>query len=453
MKGIIILIASIIISVNSFAQDTLNFKTVDTVTYNAYLQKDWNKVIAVGSSALEQNIDYYFLRMRIGIAYFEKQNYRKSIIHFEKAMDANNVEVIATEYLYYAYKNIGDDIQALKTLSKSNTKYANLLLNRQKIFQNIYSFTSIRIYSTNKFNEKDQLAFHAETERRQKPIYTQQFIPESYINFQLGATIRLSPGWRINLSYQNFQVKGQQYMQDPMQESKEETQTSQTQWNLNNTIRFSNKLKASIFLTYLSTKASYTSINTEQFPIVYSNIRNESSSNFLLGIGLSRSQSYFDLFWKASFLTHFNNPVLQSDLGIKIYPLGNQKIMTQTSISFLKADTTSANFIFSQSISYSPHERINFTLSGNWGQMSMWNTENGYSVYNGIYKLSELYQAKVTVRIVKQLYFKAYCEFMKNSSNTWSKSLLPFDSGESAVVINQNKFNTYSIIGGLIWEF
>lgn len=452
MKKLIIIL-SLIISISSFAQDTLNFKMVDATTYQSYVDKDWNKVIEVGNKALKQDIDYYFLRMRLGIAYYEETNYRKAIIHFEKAMDMNNEEVVAIEYLYYAYKNIGNDIQALRTLDRSNTKYANKLLYEQKIFQNIYTFFSTRIYDADKLKDASLPAYQKEIEQEKKPIYTEQFIPESYYNFQLGGTMRFSPTWRVDVSYQNFQVKKEQHILDPFRETLEETKVKQTQWNINNTFRVSNKMTASLFFTYLSSKIDYIDIKTEMMPVQYVLVEQEKVRKMLLGIGLSRQQTYFDINWSASFLTTIDEPAIQTDLGIKIYPFGNRKLISESKVSFLKADSTGMHPVFSQSLSYSPIERLNFSLVGNWGEMESWSNNNGYNVYNGIYGISSLYQAKVSLRVAKQFYVKLQYEYMDNSSKIWSKSLLPEDSKDDSQVIEQNNFNTHSIIGGLIWEF
>ena len=83
----------------------------------------------------------------------------------------------------------------------------------------------------------------------------------------------------------------------------------------------------------------------------------------------------------------------------------------------------------------------------------MWSTDNGYNVYNGIYELNELYQASITLRVYKQLYLKTYYEYMGNSYRINSKSLIPSDANSTSKPIDNIKFNTHSIIGGLIWEF
>ena len=452
MKYSITIILSLVLFVGTFAQDSLSFKQVDTTTYQSYLHKDWKSVIKVGNQALQQNIDYYFLRMRLGIAYYERKNFRKSIIHFTKAMQMSPDEVVATEYLYFAYKAIGNDIQAMRTLNQSHTKFSQKQLNKQTIFQDVYSFYSTRIYDADQLEGANLLAYQDEIQARGKPIYTNQYIPKTYQNFQLGTTVRFSPSWRLGISYQYFKTSSEQYILDPFQKITEDSKVIQKQWNINNTLALGNKIQASVFLSYLSQKYNYIYPNTSVFPANYETVSNASNKNLLLGIALSRQQTYFDISLSASVMTA-TDPSNQFDLGLSIYPFGNRKLSLESRISSLLADTTGRHLIVSEELSYSPHERILLSLSGNWGDMRNWNTNNGYNVYNGIYNLSALYQAKLTVRVVKKLYFKLFYEYMENSSNIWSKSLFTSDENDIPQVITNNKFYTHSIIGGLVWEF
>jgi hypothetical protein len=100
---IIILIAGILISIKVAAQEEQLTETLaDMQSYNFLMQKNWEGLIIIGNKALSQNIDFYYLRARLGIAYYESGQYALAIPHLKKALrlDAN---IIIREYLYYAY--------------------------------------------------------------------------------------------------------------------------------------------------------------------------------------------------------------------------------------------------------------------------------------------------------------------------------------------------------------
>ena len=84
------------------SQDTINSTVVEKDTYTYYLQRDWSNLITLANKALKQNIDYYYLRVRLGIAYYNQKKYANAILHFQEARKQNSAEKLSLEYLYYA---------------------------------------------------------------------------------------------------------------------------------------------------------------------------------------------------------------------------------------------------------------------------------------------------------------------------------------------------------------
>ncbi|MCB0494976.1 MAG: hypothetical protein KDC79_02475 [Cyclobacteriaceae bacterium] len=108
----IILIGLLVLESASLAAQTRTFAWYDKYTYDAYQRKDWNEVITVGKEAIEDGFDFFYLRLRIGIAYYEQEKYRASIPYFEKALEFNSDDPLTVEYLYYAYKFSGRALDA-----------------------------------------------------------------------------------------------------------------------------------------------------------------------------------------------------------------------------------------------------------------------------------------------------------------------------------------------------
>ncbi len=92
-----------IVTVSARAPQQKGLTYYDKTTYDAYLKGDWHTVIRSGREALKEGIDFYYLRMRIGTAYYSLRNYEKAIIHFRKALSFNNKDIAAQQYLYYCY--------------------------------------------------------------------------------------------------------------------------------------------------------------------------------------------------------------------------------------------------------------------------------------------------------------------------------------------------------------
>lgn len=86
----------------SFGQEVGDFSFYNDTTYQLYETQDWPALIRLGREALSEGFDYFYMRMRLGIAYFEKGQYQLAVPHFRKALRFNSTDGIAREYLYYS---------------------------------------------------------------------------------------------------------------------------------------------------------------------------------------------------------------------------------------------------------------------------------------------------------------------------------------------------------------
>ena len=136
----LIFIAGIIIffSFQGNAQSSVDFKTVDSLTYKFYEAQNWDSLIYFANNAIKNDVDYFYLRMRIGIAFYEKQKYRKAVFHFKKAVSFNSTDDLAMEYLYYSYLFSGMKAEASSLTAKFSDKLKEKLkLDKFKVVDEI----------------------------------------------------------------------------------------------------------------------------------------------------------------------------------------------------------------------------------------------------------------------------------------------------------------------------
>ena len=103
---------------HGMSQESMTFKYADSLTYRLYLDKNWSELIRTGRDAIETGHDYYYMRMRLGIAYYEMHNYGMSTIHFKKALVFNTSDPVALEYLFYSYYLSGRNYEAWAVVSR-----------------------------------------------------------------------------------------------------------------------------------------------------------------------------------------------------------------------------------------------------------------------------------------------------------------------------------------------
>jgi tetratricopeptide (TPR) repeat protein len=128
------LFSSVVIS-----QDTVNFTNIDIKTYGFATFAEWDSLIHYGKLGLANDIDYFYLRLRLGEAYYYKQNYAAAIKHFENALKNNSGDTSTQEFLYYSYLFSGreNDARFLGTKMTDDTK-KTVHLKKDISLKNIY---------------------------------------------------------------------------------------------------------------------------------------------------------------------------------------------------------------------------------------------------------------------------------------------------------------------------
>ncbi len=102
-RKIIFSVIVLIFSINGFSQESLSPADIEKKSLQLYETKNWKELIPFVNQALAEGNDYFYLRMRIGIAYYELKNYTKAEPQFIRALNFNSSDQTAQEYLYYSY--------------------------------------------------------------------------------------------------------------------------------------------------------------------------------------------------------------------------------------------------------------------------------------------------------------------------------------------------------------
>jgi hypothetical protein len=95
------LILGVFISEN-YAKE-INYEYADSLSYALFTHKEYAKLEIFGNKAIDEKVDFYYLRMRMGAANYELQHYSTARVHFSKALGFFPIDTIAKEYIYYSY--------------------------------------------------------------------------------------------------------------------------------------------------------------------------------------------------------------------------------------------------------------------------------------------------------------------------------------------------------------
>ncbi len=202
MKKTLILILLLLASAGPmFGQNKPSFIEIDTATYRAYLHKDWDRIISVGKQGLAGGIDYYYLRLRIGYAYYMKKQYRSAIPYYRAALKFSHKDATAMEYLYFCYL-YGDRYQDAQMLTRkfSPALKEYLGLTHHNPVTDISFFGT---YGTGATAAEKQTLNQAETQTAEGS----QILPNSFSNYNLNLSHNLGPGvtfhHALNLLYKD----------------------------------------------------------------------------------------------------------------------------------------------------------------------------------------------------------------------------------------------------------
>ena len=126
MKSFVPFIIFFLLSTTLNAQQ-YSFNKIDSLSYKYYQQQNWDSLILVVNNGIKNGIESYYINLRLGVAYFYKQQYIKAEKFFEKSLSQNPNNEFNILMLHYNSLLLADYYKTGKyyrTLSDSTKKKA-----------------------------------------------------------------------------------------------------------------------------------------------------------------------------------------------------------------------------------------------------------------------------------------------------------------------------------------
>ena len=341
MRRIIITLMLVISSFSLFAQTTRNFAWYNQFTYDLYEKKEWNKLIKEGHLAIKAGYDFHYLRMRIGIAYYEQEQYRLAIAEFEKALKFNDGDPLTVEYLYYSYKLSGRVLDA----NIIYTKYKKQLQGRKVpssigFIKSIYTELGLKMISPS------------------TPDYGTLKYAHIGIEHQLGSRINIYHGF-ARLSQNQYETTSSQGFR---------SFTTQTKYVQNEYY-----LKATMpIIKGLQLKGS---LHTQSV------IDSIEYSNLAFSAGLNTSIKSLDLFASYGSANINDSTHTQFSIGTTFYTQKNQNVYFKSIFTY-HIHEDNGNLIFYEKVGLRTGKNTWFEFHGAFGDMRNVQEEDGFYIYN-----------------------------------------------------------------------
>ena len=434
-RKIIISIFLIYFTNGLFAQEPSDFTTINERSYQLYVSGSWDELIALADTAFENNIDYCYLRVRLGFAFFSKKNYIKAIPHFEKALEFDSQNQLALEYLYYSYL-LSDRLADAQYLS---FKFNKTL--KQKVgVAKTKNFISLLFGQT--FSDNKKLNGHLDI-AGEKKLYGEFNRYDNIQNIHLGIKHQLFRSVSFYHSFDLIDIQTQKQISFKDTTFRKNNPISQFEYSLSGLIR-----PAKSFLLIPTFHLIYDHFSTFHFRPAYSDtlVRKDTSYiNFLASLSLYKSFKKFKLGLIGSLSNIDNKNQYQIAESFIYYPMGNTNFYVATTLTeiFQKNNFYPA---IQLAVGKSLFSKLSAQVSFAYINVSNFNQDDGSIIYN----TPEIINFKTGVSfnyiLTKKIELSLYYNYIKNETSYIT--FLDINSFSSI-----NKFYTnQQIIGGLKWK-
>ncbi|MEI7898127.1 MAG: hypothetical protein WCJ26_13895 [bacterium] len=476
----------------------LDFTTVDMLTFRLYQEKKWDSLIGIGHQALRQDIDYYYLRVRMGIAYFEQKEYFPATTHLKKAMQFNSGDQFVADYLYraYVYTNRPEEANILRKTMSPQARDTALVSNA--ILQSVHVEAGYTFSSDRAPKNLTKLMDTAN-------IYGEQDLYGNSIYSNLSLNLRVSNRIGLTLAYNYLNFSKTKYIQYGQLEH-QLTSITDTSWGKlynyatpNPWIIYDTSFKYQVKQHEIHIGASissgagfrimpafhlihvaYTMTNitsgfeTRQDPWYYTNFnstlyslpfeqlnytfsqKDTSFNNYVAALEITKDFGLFKAGLSGSWSNLNNKKQKQVGVSLTYFPLGNLNFYGTTAVTgFFQGKNK--RLLLSQILGAKITSWLWGEVNFYYGDYTNANIFNGSIVYNNSDIIDYRGGATLIFAVSKHIQLSLIYQYFRKESEQIYYIKTPDTSNPGTFKeipqTKNNPYNTNTIIGGITWKF
>ncbi len=437
-KQIILILVLWYVATANAQKIPLSYKQVDSTTYALYLKQDWKSVLEMGKKSQKEGIDFYYLKVRMGIAYFKEGKMLNAIKLLEEAHAVNTYDSTVQEYLYWAYRYSGLILES----HLFYTKMSKEVKDKIQLDLPVISVVDFGMLATSNSDFDKMLDGNDNTTNNDV-----RYFPEKYQLYSLGLNHPFSNS--VNFYHRISIMPIASVQQENL--SGEITNISfngnETRYYADVTFALGNRWYFDTYLNLIFGK--YDDVSSDSQTNSNSPGRNSSSStsssikytDYVFGGSLSKASYVIRNTVNVSIsnLNGFNQ--FQGGYTVALYPLGNTLLVPFGSIQF-QNENSNSNMVYTGGVSINT-PNFSITGYGNTGELNNFVANNASLIYNQLATPLSEFGLTMTV-ITKNIDINIGYSFMKMEDN--------FVSENTSIVPRTYSFNQQNIIGGIVWK-
>jgi tetratricopeptide (TPR) repeat protein len=420
------------------AQESIDFKNADSLTYHFYETGNWQELIESGKSAIHQGLDYYFLRMRIGIAYFELGRYRAAGVHFEKALEFYSNDKVAMQYLQKSYNWGGMETESVALAHRFSFLKKDGV---EPVFIRGFSvFGGAAVSGSSTQLKNTDLDGEAN-------IYGEINANGNMYYGHAGITVAPLQHLRLYLGYTRLKLeKNQRIVMEGADSMNNRYNLIQHQFHANLPLRIAKGWQIIPAFTILNFRdkpliIGYDTVNYEYL------IRQVDTTitNYIVSLKLLKSMPYYDVGAMAGNSNLNNKDQWQGTFILNLYPFANLDLYSYSRISTLKAPEE-YRWHFRQTLGGKVLPKLWLQGSYQWGDLTNAYDENGLLVFNTSAEISSRLSAAAFILITEKLTLQLEYTFTKQQ-DTYIEFI-----DYNTFIMQPVNYNNHNFMGGLTWK-
>jgi len=430
-----------------YAQEKLNTSLVDQQTLAYAREGDWDGVTKLGKEALRQGIDFYYLRYRMGVAWYMKKNYHQAAHHLHKAWEQNPGDPLLQEYLYFSLVFSGREMEARHFASgMSGQERSQLGIPDDKLIEKIHVLADLGSSDDQKVIEDFSLDPWAPDGSR--------FISRSHRVFQIGLLHPVTQGLSVYHVYTHTQKDHFVYsLSDGTGFIDPDSRSILNQYYLSGIWRLARNFRLVTALHYIHVTLPEQEGELPGGPGVPGGPLAATPAttwgDYVGSLALYRDMRYLTVGLSAHSSKLNEGRQHQGDLLLTLYPLGNPSLYIASTLSFQQEtaenEYQTERLVFFQRIGGQLTSRLWVEGSLTLGDMNNFVRYDGALVFNAMDMIRQQAGVKTTLTLSSRLAVYAVYTAYKHQSQYRPA----FFEGQPFDPLN---FSSQTITGGIIWD-
>ena len=440
-KRVGLLIFGLIFLLAAKAQEKLNFAEVDKQSYALFLENKWPELIELATEAREQGIDFFYLQVRTGIAWYNQEKYRDAAPWFLKAYATDKSFDWLQEYVYYSLIFSGRQAEAVK--------YAPFFSDatKKKIHFHATGVTRLAYEGGYSFNSdlESLKARDFSTELNLGDDYGEGYFLKNYTFHSVDLSHRVAPNITLNHNLTYIDVNRETVV-DWGTQTNSPIKINQLQYYINPVLVIGKKLNISPSLNLIvgngdvyaggvsnNLTKTYSLTKTSYSDAVFSTAAWSSFGNFSPGLEFNAGNVNDSKFAQAS-------------AWITYYPLSNTKLYVTPRV-FFKSGTGSFDWTAFGLSGGAQLGKVHFIGNYLWGNMENFVESNGYVITNFPGTISRKLMFSAFVPIDKKYQF-----VFRYINQDVSENYQVYTSGIKSNSLEYT-YSKHTITAGISWIF